>query len=161
MYRAALLAIIATGGADTRPAGHCQLHVTLPTVKSPRRYDRTRSRLVARGIVVLAALMLTACGRGKPDLCAGAVRHVLELTSGASKDGKPATDAITATTSRCQQEGLSQPQADCILAAQGPEWSDQLRACPAFAARPASWVALGPSQKASKPSGPAEQPRRC
>lgn len=90
--------------------------------------------------------MLAACGRGKPDLCAGAVRHVVELTSGASKDAKPATDAVTATTSQCQQEGLSQAQADCILAAQGPEWSDQLRACPAFAAKPASWVALGPSR---------------
>jgi hypothetical protein len=134
-------------------------------VKSYLPRDRTWRPLALRIIVALAA---GACGRGQPDLCAGAVRHVFELAGGgASKDEQRVIDAVASTTlARCQQEGLSQAQADCILAARGLEWSDQLRACPAFAARPASWVILGPSRderrkllgKPPIPDGPRSGP---
>jgi len=141
-------------------------------VKFLRRHDpaleRPWSRLAARGIASLAAVALTACGRGKPDLCTGAVRHAFEIVgAGAAKDERQAIDAIAgAALAKCQQEGLSQAQADCILAAHGPEWSDQLRACPAFAARPASWVTVGPSRddrrkrmgKPVVPDGPRSGP---
>jgi hypothetical protein len=137
-------------------------------VKFPRRQDRSWSRLVARGIIALAALGAAACGRGKPDLCAGATHHLFELAGAGTKAGeKQVIDAnASATVAKCQQEGLSQPQADCILAAHGPEWADQLRACPAFAAKPASWVTLGPSRddrrklrgKPPVPDGPRHGP---
>lgn len=140
-------------------------------MKLSRRDHRSWTPAASRGAVslgALAALAAGACGHGKPDPCAGAVRHAFELTSaGASKDEQQGIDKVAATTlARCQQEGLSQAQADCILAAHGPEWGDQLRGCPAFAARPASWVRLGPSRderrkrmgKPPVPDGPRSGP---
>jgi len=135
-------------------------------VKSSRPGDRTWTVLALGGAALLAAL--TGCGRGKPDLCAGAARHLFELTgAGASKEEQQVIDQIaSATVAKCQQEGLTQAQADCILAAHGPEWNDQLRGCAAFAARPVSWVILGPSRderrkllgKPPVPDGPRSGP---
>ena len=137
-------------------------------MKLSRRHDRAWSRLAARSIVALGALSAAACRHGKPDLCTDAVRHVCELVgTGAAKDEKQGIDAVAgATLAKCLQEGLSQAQAECILAAHGPEWSDQLRACAAYAARPASWVTLGPSRderrkllgKPPVPDGPRRGP---
>ncbi len=129
-----------------------------------RRSDRTWA-LALGGVAVLAA---AACGRGKPDLCAGAVHHVFALTGAvASKDEQQVIDKIASDVmTQCQQEGLSQAQADCIQAAHGPDWADQLRGCAAFAAKPASWVVIGPGRderrklagKPPVPDGPRSGP---
>jgi hypothetical protein len=60
---------------------------------------------------------------------------LVELTgSGASHHEQRMIDAVASVPlTTCQQEGLTQAQSDCILAAHGPEWCGQLRVCPAFA----------------------------
>jgi len=66
--------------------------------------------------------------------------------------------------SRCESEGLSPAQTACILAARRPDWSDQLRACAAFASNPPSWIIVGPTRAErqalrrlpSVPDGPRE-----
>ena len=112
---------------------------------------------------------VAACGGSKTDLCARAVEHVLGLTvQGPVAEGERQVIAKvrTVTTAQCRSEGLSQAQADCIFATTAPDWADQLRACPAFAAKPATWVSLGPTRsdrqallgKTGIPDGPREGP---
>ncbi|MDQ3370298.1 MAG: RCC1 domain-containing protein [Myxococcota bacterium] len=100
----------------------------------------------ARVLGLIGALASAACGSSQPDQCARAVDHVLALTvqGPVASEERRAIDTIRRMTlAKCRQEGLSPAQADCIVAARGPEWADQLRTCPAFAARPSSWVMLG------------------
>lgn len=118
------------------------------------------------------AIVIAACGGGKSDApCRAAVHHVFELTTTGPPDSKPKADEQqlidsieAATLDRCKREGLSAPVADCIMAAHPPDWDDQLRACPAFAAKPPSWVMLRPTRAdrmklmghAEAPDGPRE-----
>lgn len=98
----------------------------------------------------LALLGLFACGGGKSDDCARAVRHLVDLSMlGGSADERAITDSIVAAvTDTCRKEGLSRDVADCILAAHAPAPDDQLRACPAFAANPPIWAHLRPPRDA-------------
>ena len=120
------------------------------------------------------ALLLAACGDHSDDLCARTVNHVFAMTMAApfgsepKGDEKKVIDQIQAATrTQCRVEGLSQPVADCILAAQPPDWDDHLRACPAFAAKPPTWVTLRPSRDDRRalrdrkpiPDGPRESKR--
>lgn len=102
-----------------------------------------------RGIALI--LVVAACGKSDP-LCTAAVHKVFEMTlaggppgSEPKADEKAVIDQIeTQTLSRCNAEGLSKEVADCILATHAPDWDDQLRACPAFMAKPPSWVIMRP-----------------
>ena len=120
---------------------------------------------------VVLALLLVACGDHKDDLCARAVNHAFEMTLGGPKGSEPGKDeqqiidqVQSATRTQCRVEGLTQAQADCILAAQPPDWDDRLRTCPAFAAKPPSWVILRPTRDERRamrdlkpiPNGPRE-----
>ncbi len=93
----------------------------------------------------------------KADLCTGAVTHLMSLQKfgNVSAEETSAIDAVVAMTiPACRAEGLSQAQAACILAAHWVgkpgdagfdplAWAEQVRACPAFAAKPLSWVFAG------------------
>jgi len=120
---------------------------------------------------VVLALVLAACGNHSDDLCARTVNHVFAMTIAAPKGSEPkgeekdVIDQIqSATRTQCRVEGLSQAQADCILAAQPPDWDDHLRTCPAFAAKPLTWITLRPTRdqrremrdKKPVPDGPRE-----
>jgi hypothetical protein len=120
---------------------------------------------------VVLALLLAACGDHSDDLCARTVNHVFSMTmdgpkgSAPGKDEQDIIDKIqSATRTQCRVEGLSQAQADCILGAQPPDWDDRVRTCPAFAAKPPSWVILRPTRdqrremrdKKPIPNGPRE-----
>ena len=103
--------------------------------------------------LTVLTMLLVGCGAKSDGICQQAVAHVFELTvvgpPGSEPKGEEARviDFVKSLAlSRCSSEGLSRAQADCILAAHHPEWSDQLRACTAFAAKPPSWVSVGPTR---------------
>lgn len=117
------------------------------------------------------ALLLAACGDHADDLCARTVNHVFSLTVAGPKGSEPQGDEQkmldqiqAATRTRCRSEGLSQAQADCILAARPPDWDDHLRTCPAFAAKPPTWIRVRPTRDERRalrdrkpiPDGPRE-----
>jgi hypothetical protein len=125
---------------------------------------------------VALALALAACrGGGASDaLCQRAVDHVFAMTLRGPPGSEPkggeavAVEAIkTGVLDRCRTEGLSQAQADCILAAHVPDWDDQVRACPAVVAKQPSWIILRPPRDARRamrqlppiPDGPRESKR--
>jgi hypothetical protein len=129
-----------------------------------------------RRAALALALTLAACrGGGASDaLCRRAVDHVLAMTMLGPPDSEPkggeavAVEAIkTGVLAQCRTEGLSQAQADCILAAHVPDWDDQVRACPAVVAKPPSWLILRPPRDARRamhqlppiPDGPRESKR--
>ncbi|MBA3502036.1 MAG: hypothetical protein H0T65_16855 [Deltaproteobacteria bacterium] len=120
-----------------------------------------------RTLVVLA--LAAGCSSSKNDLCSRAVNHVFELTTvgEVSADERKVVDlAIGAALARCRSEGLSDAEASCILAARGLDWDEGLRACPAFAARPPTWVIVRPSREeririfggTPTPDGPRQGP---
>jgi hypothetical protein len=124
--------------------------------------------------LILLSILLLGCGSKSDGVCELAVAHVFELTElgppGSEPKGEEARvieSVKSMALSRCKSEGLSRAQADCILAAHHPEWSDQLRACPAFAAKPPSWVIVGPTRDERRalrklppiPDGPRESKR--
>lgn len=124
--------------------------------------------------MISLALLLAACGDHSDDLCARAVNHVFAMTvagpigSAPKGDEQKVIDQIqSATRAQCRVEGLSQAQADCILAAKPPDWDDHLRTCPAFAAKPLTWIALRPPRDQRRamrdrkpvPDGPRESKR--
>ncbi|HWU90852.1 MAG TPA: hypothetical protein VN253_26485 [Kofleriaceae bacterium] len=125
---------------------------------------------------VALALILAACrGGGASDaLCQRAVDHVFAMTLIGPPGSEPKGDeavvieaAKAGALDRCRREGLSQAQADCILAVHVPDWDDQVRACPAFAAKPPSWMVLRPPRDDRRamrslppiPDGPRESKR--
>ena len=123
---------------------------------------------------ILVALLVVGCGGKSDGLCDQAVARVFELTVMGPPGSEPkdeearVIDSVKSMAlSRCKSEGLSPAQADCILAAHYPEWGDQLRACAAFAAKPASWVITGMTRDERRalrklppiPDGPRESKR--
>jgi hypothetical protein len=107
--------------------------------------------------IVTIALGLGACSKSDGP-CQRAVEHVFELTRpyhelASEKDEDKLLGSIkSATLRKCRSEGLSQAQATCILGAHLPDWDDQLRGCPAFAAKPPSWVILRPPRNERRTS---------
>ena len=101
--------------------------------------------------ILLFSIGLAACGSRSDDQCSRAVEHVFAMTTDGpdapKSDEQHVIDQIkSATLTQCQHEGLSQAQAECILAARPPDWDDHLRACPAYAAKPPSWIKLRPTR---------------
>lgn len=129
------------------------------------RYGRP---MLSRAIALLA--VASGCGSSATaDRCSRAVDHVFALTTmgEVSAEEKKIIDlAVGASLGRCRSEGLSEAQASCILAARGLDWDEGLRACPAFAARPPSWVIVRPSREeriqifggTPTPDGPRQGP---
>ncbi len=136
-------------------------------------------------IGALAALVMlgAGCGRAKQpakaDLCQLAVSHVMALgaasadgpaVGGAGSAGAPraAADAKleASTIAACQKEGLSQAQADCILAARSDAEFAAMRKCPAIAAKAPGWLVVAPTDEELKelkdmiepPVGPVKSP---
>jgi hypothetical protein len=124
--------------------------------------------------LLLLSMLLVACGAKSDGICQQAVAHVFELTVAGPPGSEPKAEEArvidsvkSLALSRCRSEGLSRAQADCILAAHAPEWSDQLRACAAFAAKPPSWITVGPTRDERRallklppmPDGPRESKR--
>lgn len=114
-----------------------------------------------------AAAALAACRGHADDNCKRAVDHLMGTIArgSASPEERAALDAVTQQTlAQCRKDGLADEIAACILAAHEPDFDDQLRACPAFAAKPPSWVILRPTReeratllgRAPVPDGPRE-----
>ena len=108
------------------------------------------------------AVCVAACGGHSGDRCDRAVEHVFEMDVGPPPPADEAKmiEAVKAMArSACRAEGLSQAQADCIVAAHMPDWDDQLRACPAFASgKLPSWVIVRRprAERGAPPDGPRE-----
>lgn len=110
-------------------------------------------RLVLASLVVLAA-----CSKSNPN-CERAVRHVMTLSLGPpgtpapSSDEQAVIDQIARVTlERCTDEGLSDAQRDCILAA--PSLTDRtFLTCPALVATRPSWIIapIGEPERLDKP----------
>jgi len=121
--------------------------------------------------VALLVLVMLALGcKDKNDLCSRAVNHVFELLVFGEVSGeerKVINLARDGAIRRCRSEGLTEAQAACLFATRGPDWDDTLRVCPAFAARPSTWVTLRPPREhrvglmgdTPTPDGPREGPR--
>lgn len=88
------------------------------------------------------AVVALVMGCGKSD-CDRAVRHVFDLTTMGPKPGADEQVAIDAvvklSVARCEEEGLSDAQRDCILAAPSL-WDRTFLTCPALVARKPSWI---------------------
>jgi len=129
-------------------------------------------------LVLVLVLVLAGCS-AKPSsetvaFCERGVAHIFALTLVGPPGSEPQGDEARVieivkglALSRCKSEGLSRAQLDCILAAHHPSWSDQLRACTAFAARPPTWITTMPTRDERRafeglppiPDGPRETKR--
>lgn len=99
-------------------------------------------KCVSMGIVALA---LAACG-SKGDLCSKVVAHMANGPTGLP-DSKPSAQeqevidlVVKQTVDQCRKEGLSQEQADCILAAKTMQDRLLLIECPAIKAKKPEWL---------------------
>ncbi len=89
--------------------------------------------------------LLAACHKPSPN-CERAVTHVFALTTAGPPGSKPHADEQAvidqiqkASIDRCDGEGLSDAQRDCILAAKS--LTDRaFLTCPALVAKPPSWI---------------------
>ncbi len=100
-------------------------------------------RVLAIALVALVAL--GACRKTNPS-CERAVKHVIALTTSGPPGSEPQAEeqrvidqVIELTIERCSDEGLSDAQRDCILAATSLAERTFLM-CPALVAKKPSWV---------------------
>ena len=88
------------------------------------------------------ALVVLAVGCAKSD-CDRAVHHVFELTTAGPKPSAEEQAAIDlvekASVAKCDEEGLSAAQRDCILAAPSL-WDRTFLTCPALVAKHPGWI---------------------
>lgn len=85
---------------------------------------------------------VAACNKPSAN-CERAVKHVVALTTAGPKPSAEEQSAIDqivkATTERCNDEGLSDAQRDCIVAAKS--LTDRaFLTCPALVAKKPSWI---------------------
>jgi hypothetical protein len=104
--------------------------------------------MIRRGALVLFALC-AACGDRAPPPCERAVRHMVTppwVDPPAMSDEERAVVAVVyqAALARCQREGLSDAQLDCILSARDREQWLRIGSCPALQARRPSWLIAPP-----------------
>ncbi|MEM9487563.1 MAG: hypothetical protein AAGC55_00395, partial [Myxococcota bacterium] len=103
--------------------------------------------------LILAVVTVAGCERDRGEyLCDKAVKHVLTgMIPPGSEPGeneKAIMDVtVSMTLAKCRAEGLSQAQADCIMAVQTIDQLLHLGECPAIAADRPSWLIL-PSPEA-------------
>ncbi|MBL0219575.1 MAG: hypothetical protein IPQ07_37630 [Myxococcales bacterium] len=96
-----------------------------------------------RTLVLLLAVC--ACHKTDPN-CERAVKHVIGLTTAGPPGSEPKADeqrvidqVVQASIDRCSDEGLSEAQRDCVLAAKSLRDRSFLM-CPALVAKPPSWI---------------------
>jgi hypothetical protein len=105
------------------------------------------------GYLVLGCLVvsLTIACSSDGGRCEKAVQHIMLGLIPTDAPGQPGAGeraiievVAKAGIAQCKGEGLSQAQADCILAVKGVEPSDwrKLGECPAIAARKPSWLII-------------------
>ena len=94
--------------------------------------------------VVLLGL-LVACGKSNPN-CEPAVKHVMRLAEGPPGTKPPSGEersvidhVVKISIDRCNDEGLSDAQRDCIVAAKSLDDRTFLM-CPALVAKKPSWI---------------------
>ena len=95
--------------------------------------------------IVLAVVLLVACHKPNPN-CERAVKHVIGLTTQGPPGSEPKDDeksaidqVVKVSIDRCEDEGLSDAQRDCILAAKSLTDREFLM-CPALVAKKPSWI---------------------
>ena len=97
--------------------------------------------------LVVVAVVLAGCGKENPN-CKPAVDHVFELTvrgpnkemAAPGKEEQAIIDQIKKQSlDRCNSDGLSVEQRDCILAAKSLTDRSFLT-CPALVAKPPRWI---------------------
>ena len=101
-----------------------------------------------RALLVIA-MFSAGCKDDSP--CTKAVHRVFELTASPDGKSKPSAeeqkviDEIeTMSVGKCKDEGLSQAQADCLLAMKTFDDLKNVWKCPAIAAKHPSWLLSGP-----------------
>lgn len=95
--------------------------------------------------LLLLVLVLGACHKPSSN-CESSVKHVVGLTTAGPAGSKPSADeqhaidqVAEASIGRCTDEGLSDAQRDCILAATSLRDRSFLT-CPALVAKPPTWI---------------------
>lgn len=95
--------------------------------------------------ILIALAFVTACHKPSPN-CERAVRQVIALTTAGPPDSKPKADEQAvidqvqhASIDRCNAEGLSDAQRDCILAAKSLR-DRAFLTCPALVKTPPTWI---------------------
>ena len=90
-------------------------------------------------------VLLGACHKTDPN-CERAVKHVIALTTAGPPGSAPSGEeqraidqVVDMSIDRCTDEGLSDAQRDCILAATSLEQRNFLM-CPALVAKQPSWL---------------------
>lgn len=110
------------------------------------------SRLVFLSLCATLSL-LGACKRSQApkevDACERAVRHVIALGQGPGSAAldEPGQKVLEKTLAECRKEGLTQPQADCIVAAKNDSELLSVRSCPAIAERRPGWLVVAPTDQ--------------
>ncbi len=95
--------------------------------------------------IVLLLLVFGACHKANPS-CEQAVKHVVKMATAGPPGSEPKADEqraidtiVDASIDRCTEEGLSDAQRDCILAAKSLQ-DRAFLSCPALVAKPPSWI---------------------
>ena len=99
--------------------------------------------------ILAISLVLAACSN--PSNCKRAVHKVLDITTHAGPNDKPASppdpkeqeviDGIeVATVDACEKEGLSDEQTACIMAMKSFDDLKTISTCPAIKAKHPTWV---------------------
>jgi hypothetical protein len=95
--------------------------------------------------LALVLALLAACHKPNPS-CERAVKHVIALTTQGPPGSEPKDDeksaidqVIKVSIDRCDDEGLSDAQRDCILAAKSLTDREFLM-CPALVAKKPTWI---------------------
>lgn len=105
------------------------------------------ARRAMRYVVVVVAVALAGCGEQNPN-CKPAVDHVFAITVRGPNQELPAPRADEQAIidqikrqalDRCNRDGLSVEQRDCILAAKSLN-DRAFLTCPALVAKPPGWI---------------------
>jgi hypothetical protein len=115
---------------------------------------------------LLLLLLVGACKKPNPN-CERSVKHVFDLTmsmGGVLSEPKgleksAVEQARKAAMDRCKDEGLSDAQRDCIVAAKSLFDRDFLM-CPALVAKPPTWIIapIGHPELLDEKNRPKEEP---
>jgi hypothetical protein len=115
---------------------------------------RSMGRLLMAGLFGLLGIGAGCSGKKTEALCEKSVRHMLAVSQAPLAGVKVAPAeraimeaAVQASLATCRSEGLSQEQADCILAVKDVQGLAALRTCPAIAAKKPRWLILPPTDE--------------
>lgn len=115
------------------------------------------SRLVVLSLYawLVLVVLVGACKRSQApkqaDPCERAVRHVIALGQGSGSAAQAPDEAgrklSEKTIAECRKEGLTQAQAECIVAAKNDSELLSVRSCPAIAERRPGWLVVAPTDQ--------------